>query len=139
MSRATHWQKLDLASILRDSLDWEQRQALDRQAPTHIAVPSGSRVAIDYENAEQPVLAVRLQEMFGLAETPSLLDGKVPLLLHLLSPARRPLQVTRDLAGFWAGSYKAVKSDMKGQYPKHYWPDNPLDAEPTARAKPRGT
>ena len=139
MSRAAHWQKLDLASILRDSLEWEQRQTLDRQAPTHIPVPSGSRIAIDYENAEQPVLAVRLQEMFGLAETPSLLDGKVPLLLHLLSPARRPLQVTRDLAGFWAGSYKAVKSDMKGQYPKHYWPDNPLEAEPTARAKPRGT
>jgi ATP-dependent helicase HrpB len=139
MSRVAHWQKLDLASILRDSLTWEQRQALDRLAPTHVGVPSGSRIGIDYENAEQPVLAVRLQEMFGLAETPSLLDGRVPLLLHLLSPARRPLQVTRDLAGFWAGSYKAVKSDMKGQYPKHYWPDNPLDAEPTARAKPRGT
>ena len=139
MSRVAHWQKLDLASILRDSLNWDQRQALDRLAPTHISVPSGSRIGIDYENAEQPVLAVRLQEMFGLAETPSLLDGRVPLLLHLLSPARRPLQVTRDLAGFWAGSYKAVKSDMKGQYPKHYWPDNPLEAEPTARAKPRGT
>jgi len=139
MSRTAHWQKLDLASILRDSLSWEQRQTLDRQAPTHVTVPSGSRIPIDYENAEQPVLAVRLQEMFGLAETPSLLDGRVPLLLHLLSPARRPLQVTRDLAGFWSGSYKAVKSDMKGQYPKHYWPDNPLEAEPTARAKPRGT
>ena len=139
MSRVAHWQKLDLAAILRDSLAWEQRQALDRQAPTHIEVPSGSRIPIDYENDEQPVLAVRLQEMFGLAETPSLLDGRVPLLLHLLSPARRPLQVTRDLAGFWSGSYKAVKADMKGQYPKHYWPDNPLEAEPTARAKPRGT
>jgi len=139
MSRAAHWQKLDLGAILRDSLSWEQRQALDRQAPTHIEVPSGSRLPIDYGNDEQPVLAVRLQEMFGLAETPALLDGKVPLLLHLLSPARRPLQVTRDLAGFWSGSYKAVKSDMKGQYPKHYWPDDPLEAEPTARAKPRGT
>jgi ATP-dependent helicase HrpB len=139
MSRSAHWQKLDLTSILRDSLSWEQRQALDRLAPTHVSVPSGSRIGIDYENAEQPVLAVRLQEMFGLAETPALLDGKVPLLLHLLSPARRPLQVTRDLAGFWSGSYKAVKADMKGQYPKHYWPDNPLEAEPTARAKPRGT
>jgi len=139
MSRPAHWQKLDLGSILRDSLSWELRQTLDRQAPTHVTVPSGSRIPIDYENPEQPVLAVRLQEMFGLAETPSLLDGRVPLLLHLLSPARRPLQVTRDLAGFWAGSYKAVKADMKGQYPKHYWPDNPLEAEPTARAKPRGT
>ncbi len=139
MSRVAHWQKLDLAAILRDGLTWEQRQALDRLAPTHIDVPSGSRIPIDYENDEQPVLAVRLQEMFGLAETPSLLDGKVPLLLHLLSPARRPLQVTRDLAGFWSGSYKAVKADMKGQYPKHYWPDDPMQAEPTARAKPRGT
>jgi len=139
MSRAAHWQRLDLASILRDSLAWEQRQALDHLAPTHIVVPTGNRAAIDYENDEQPVLAVRLQEMFGLAETPALLDGKVPLLLHLLSPARRPLQVTRDLAGFWSGSYKAVKADMKGQYPKHYWPDDPMHAEPTARAKPRGT
>jgi ATP-dependent helicase HrpB len=139
MTRTAHWQKLDLAAILRARLSWEQRQAMDRQAPTHVAVPSGSRIPIDYGNPEQPVLAVRLQEMFGLAETPSLLDGRVPLLLHLLSPARRPLQVTRDLAGFWAGSYKAVKADMKGQYPKHYWPDNPLEAEPTARAKPRGS
>jgi ATP-dependent helicase HrpB len=139
MSRAAHWQKLDLAAILRDSLAWEQRQALDRLAPTHIDVPSGSHIPINYDNDEQPVLAVRLQEMFGLAETPSLLDGKVPLLLHLLSPARRPLQVTRDLAGFWSGSYKSVKADMKGQYPKHYWPDDPMQAEPTARAKPRGS
>jgi ATP-dependent helicase HrpB len=139
MSRTAHWQKLDLAAILRDSLAWEQRQALDRLAPTHVEVPSGSRIPIDYENEEQPVLAVRLQEMFGLAETPSLLEGRVPMLLHLLSPARRPLQVTRDLAGFWSGSYKAVKADMKGQYPKHYWPDDPMQAEPTARAKPRGT
>jgi ATP-dependent helicase HrpB len=137
MSRAAHWQKLDLAQILRDRLSWEQGQALDRLAPTHVTVPSGSRIPIDYANDEQPVLAVRLQEMFGLATTPSLLDGELPLLLHLLSPARRPVQVTRDLAGFWGNSYKAVKSDLKGQYPKHYWPDNPLEAEPTARAKRR--
>jgi len=138
MSRAAHWQKLDMAEILKSRLDWEQQKALDRLAPTHVPVPSGSRIAIDYENDAQPVLPVRLQEMFGLAETPALLDGELPLLLHLLSPARRPVQVTRDLAGFWASSYKAVKSDLKGQYPKHYWPDNPLEAEPTARAKPRG-
>ena len=139
MSRAAHWQKLDLAESLGSRLDWPLRQALDRLAPTHLAVPSGSRIAIDYSNEEQPVLAVRLQEMFGLAATPCLLDGTLPLLLHLLSPARRPVQVTRDLAGFWGNSYKAVKADLKGQYPKHYWPDNPLEAEPTARAKPRGT
>ena len=137
MSRAAHWQRLDLHEILLARLSWEQRQALDRLAPTHVAVPSGSRIAIDYENDDQPVLAVRLQEMFGLAETPTILDGGLPLLLHLLSPARRPVQVTRDLAGFWGNSYKAVKADLKGQYPKHYWPDNPLEAEPTARAKPR--
>jgi ATP-dependent helicase HrpB len=139
MSRAAHWQRLDLHEILLSRLAWERRQALERLAPTHVTVPSGSRVAIDYENDEQPVLAVRLQEMFGLAETPAVLDGAVPLLLHLLSPARRPVQVTRDLAGFWGSSYKAVKADLKGQYPKHYWPDNPLEAEPTARAKPRGS
>jgi len=137
MSRATHWQKLDLAECLRAQLDWQQLQALDRLAPTHLRVPSGSQVPIDYGVAEQPVLAVRLQEMFGLAETPSLLDGALPILLHLLSPARRPVQVTRDLSGFWRSSYKAVKADLKGQYPRHYWPENPLDAEPTARAKPR--
>jgi ATP-dependent helicase HrpB len=77
--------------------------------------------------------------MFGLAETPTILDGKLPLLLHLLSPARRPVQVTRDLAGFWSSSYKAVRTDLRGHYPRHYWPDNPLEAEPTARAKPRGS
>ena len=87
---------------------------------------------------EVPVLAVRLQEMFGCATTPTVAGGRVPVLLHLLSPAQRPLQVTRDLAGFWASSYHAVKKDMKGQYPKHHWPDDPLQAEPTRRAKPRG-
>src|SRR3546814_401479 len=86
---------------------------------------------------ETPVLAVRLQEMFGSAETPRIAGGRVPLTLHLLSPARRPVQVTRDLAGFWTSSYRMVKADLKGRYPKHHWPDDPLDAEPTARAKPR--
>ena len=137
MSRAAHWQKLDLAEILQNRLDWPLRQQLDRLAPTHILVPSGTRIAVDYRDPAQPVLAVRLQEMFGLAQTPTMLDGKMPLLLHLLSPARRPVQVTRDLAGFWAGSYAAVKADLKGRYPRHHWPDNPLEAEPTARARPR--
>lgn len=138
MSRASHWQKLDLAAILGQALSWEQRQSLDQLAPSHVRMPTGSQVAVDYSDPQQPVLAVRLQELFGEATTPSLLGGKMPLLLHLLSPARRPVQVTSDLAGFWRNSYRSVKSDLKGQYPRHYWPDNPLEAEPTARAKPRG-
>ena len=137
MQRRAHLERLDLAAIVAAGLSWEQRQVLDREAPTHLTVPSGSRIPIDYGVADTPVLAVRLQEMFGLAETPRIAGGRVPLLLHLLSPARRPVQVTGDLAGFWANSYKLVKSDLKGQYPKHPWPDNPLAAEPTARAKPR--
>ncbi|WP_133611757.1 ATP-dependent helicase HrpB [Dongia mobilis] len=135
--RRAHLARLDLHAALIDALGWQQRQALDRLAPTHLAVPSGSRVALDYSDPARPVLAVRLQEMFGATETPRVAGGRVPVLLHLLSPARRPVQVTQDLASFWTGSYKAVKADLKGQYPKHYWPDDPLIAEPTARAKPR--
>ena len=137
VSRRAHLERIDLSSALRALLPWELRTRLDAEAPTHVEVPSGSRIPIDYDG-DEPVLAVRLQEMFGLAETPRIAGGRVPLLLHLLSPARRPVQVTRDLASFWANAYKAVKADLKGQYPKHYWPDNPLEAEPTARAKPRG-
>jgi ATP-dependent helicase HrpB len=136
MSRRNHLSRLDLPAILRAQLDWTCTKALDELAPTHVAVPSGSRVRIDY-SGDEPVLAVRLQEMFGLAATPRIARGQVPLLLHLLSPARRPVQVTRDLASFWANAYRQVKADLKGQYPKHYWPDDPLQAEPTARAKPR--
>jgi len=117
-------------------LPWEQQRQLDVLAPTHLAVPSGSRIPIDYDN-DPPVLSVRLQEMFGLKETPRIADGRVALLIHLLSPAYRPVQVTQDLAGFWAGSYHDVKKDLKGRYPKHYWPDDPLQAQATARAKPR--
>jgi ATP-dependent helicase HrpB len=135
--RRAHLERLDLHAALIDSLDWKQRQALDALAPTHLDVPSGSRVPLDYGDPARPVLAVRLQEMFGATETPRVAGGRVPVLLHLLSPARRPVQVTQDLASFWAGAYKAVKADLKGQYPKHYWPDDPLIAEPTARAKPR--
>ncbi|CAO3413726.1 ATP-dependent helicase HrpB [Azospirillum doebereinerae] len=137
VSRRAHLDRIDLSSALRNQLPWDMKTRMDAEAPTHVEVPSGSRIPIDYDG-EEPVLAVRLQEMFGLAETPRIAGGKVPLLLHLLSPARRPMQVTRDLASFWANTYKAVKADLKGQYPKHYWPDNPLEAEPTARAKPRG-
>ncbi|HEY0835469.1 MAG TPA: ATP-dependent helicase C-terminal domain-containing protein, partial [Azospirillum sp.] len=136
VSRRSHLDRLDLGTALRGLLPWAMRTRLEAEAPTHVEVPSGSRVPIDY-TGEEPVLAVRLQEMFGLAETPRIAGGRVPLLLHLLSPARRPAQVTRDLASFWANAYKAVKADLKGQYPKHYWPDDPMQAEPTARAKPR--
>jgi len=137
MTRAAHLSRLDLAAILGERLGWESRRRLDQHAPTHLVVPSGSRIPIDYESAENPILAVRLQELFGLAETPRIAGGRVALTLHLLSPARRPVQVTQDLAGFWASSYRMVKADLKGRYPKHYWPDDPMEAEPTARAKPR--
>jgi ATP-dependent helicase HrpB len=137
MTRRAHLANLDLMEALLARLDWKQRQALDELAPTHLTVPSGSRVPLDYQSGDVPVLAVRLQEMFGATDTPAIAGGKVQVLLHLLSPARRPVQVTRDLKSFWANSYRAVKADLKGQYPKHYWPDDPLQAEPTARPKPR--
>ena len=117
-------------------LPWPLPQRLDELAPRALSVPSGSRIAIDYTE-HPPVLAVRLQELFGLAATPRIAGGRLGLKLHLLSPARRPVQVTQDLASFWANTYLEVKKDLKGRYPKHYWPDDPLIAEPTARAKPR--
>lgn len=138
VTRRAHLDRIDLRSALTGLLDWNARQALEAEAPTHLTVPTGNRIPIDY-TGEEPVLAVRLQELFGLAETPRLGGGRVPVLLHLLSPAHRPVQVTRDLAGFWAGSYRDVKKDLAGRYPRHYWPEDPLVAEPTARAKRRGT
>lgn len=135
-SRRSHLAGVDLAAALHGLLDWERQRRLDEWAPTHLAVPSGSRVRLDYAN-DPPVLAVRLQEMFGARETPRIAAGRVAVLLHLLSPAGRPVQVTQDLAGFWARGYHEVKKDLKGRYPKHYWPDDPLQAEATARAKPR--
>jgi len=137
--RLAHLRRLDLVAVLRAMLTWPQRKRLDEWAPAAITVPSGSHVAIDYESGEVPVLAVRLQELFGTAETPAIAGGKVPLLLHLLSPAQRPLQVTRDLAGFWMTSYHAVKAEMKGRYPKHPWPDDPLAATATNRTKRRAS
>jgi len=119
-------------------LPWAQRARLDALAPTHLVVPTGSRIRIDYGDPEAPSVAVRLQELFGLAETPRVGEGRVPLTLRLLSPAQRPVQVTRDLAGFWRTSYFDVRRDLRGRYPKHPWPDDPLAAEPTRRAKPRG-
>jgi ATP-dependent helicase HrpB len=129
--------RIDLGAALLELLDWRQRAALDDLAPTHLVVPSGSRVPIDYSEPTTPVLAVRLQEMFGLADTPRIFGGRVPLTLHLLSPAHRPVQVTRDLAGFWRASYYDVQRELRGRYPKHDWPDDPLAAAPTSRAKRR--
>jgi ATP-dependent helicase HrpB len=128
-------QRVDLAQPLHSLLTWAQRRDLDRLAPTHLIVPSGSHIRIDYDTPDLPVLAVRLQEMFGCKETPRVAGGKVPLLLHLLSPAKRPVQVTQDLAGFWTRSYHDVRKELRGRYPKHHWPDDPLTAPPTAKSK----
>ncbi len=137
VTRRAQLQTIDLAAALAAILSFAQRRALDEKAPSHVTVPSGSRIPIDYGAGDVPVLAVRLQEMFGATATPAIAGGKVPLVLHLLSPAGRPLQVTRDLKGFWAGSYAQIRGEMRGRYPKHHWPDNPLEAMPTARAKRR--
>ncbi|WP_460421372.1 ATP-dependent helicase HrpB [Pseudomonas sp. ZL2] len=136
VTRLSHFAQLDLSSILRNLLPWPLPQRLDEQAPVHLSVPSGSNIRLDYSETP-PILAVRLQELFGLAETPRIAQGRQQVLLHLLSPARRPVQVTQDLANFWRSTYAEVKKDLKGRYPKHYWPDDPLVAEATARAKPR--
>lgn len=120
--------RVDLGAALFDLLDWERRRALDDLAPERIEVPSGSWMAVDYSDPTAPVLAVRLQEMFGLATTPAVGRGRVPLTLHLLSPAGRPMQVTRDLASFWTTTYFDVRKDLRGRYPKHHWPENPLEA-----------
>ena len=127
----------EFAQALQASLSWTLRRRLDSEAPSHFTAPSGSALPIDYAAPEGPRLAVRLQELFGLDRHPSIAGGRVPLVLELLSPAHRPVQVTRDLPGFWRGSYIAVKAEMKGRYPRHPWPDNPLAAVPTRRAKPR--
>jgi len=137
-TRRQHLAELDLVGALVAQLDWPQRKRLDEWAPTHLVVPSGSRVALDYTAPGAPVMEVRLQEMFGASQTPRVADGRVNVTLRLLSPARRPVQTTTDLGGFWANSYHAVRADLRGRYPRHYWPDNPLVAEPTARAKPKG-
>jgi ATP-dependent helicase HrpB len=130
------FKRLDLKAILQNLLPWPLPLELEQLAPERLAVPSGSSVAIDYSQ-DPPVLAVKLQEMFGCEDTPTIAGGRVSLLLHLLSPAQRPLQVTQDLAGFWRTSYQEVKREMKGRYPKHPWPDKPMEAVATRHTKQR--
>jgi ATP-dependent helicase HrpB len=129
----------DLSEALMAMLPWELRARLEREAPTHFEAPTGTMLPIDYEAEQGPTIAVRLQELFGLNTHPSIARGAVPLVLELLSPAQRPVQVTRDLPGFWRGSYAAVRSDLRGRYPRHPWPEDPASALPTRRVKPRGT
>ncbi|EPC6091234.1 ATP-dependent helicase HrpB [Citrobacter freundii] len=126
---------VNVGQALRDLLDWSMLQRLDSELPAHYTVPTGSRIAIRYHEDNPPVLAVRMQEMFGEAKTPTIAQGRVPLVLELLSPAQRPLQVTSDLSAFWQGSYREVQKEMKGRYPKHVWPDDPANTAPTRRTK----
>ncbi len=129
----------DVSDAVMALLPWDLRARLDKEAPTHFEAPTGTMLAIDYEAEQGPTIAVRLQELFGLNVHPSIARGAVPLVLELLSPAQRPVQVTRDLPGFWRGSYAAVRTDLRGRYPRHPWPEDPANALPTRRAKPRGT
>ena len=135
-SRRAHLARIDLAAALSSRLDWARQKNLESQAPTHLEVPSGSRIALDYDG-DPPVLAVKLQEMFGQVETPRVGGGKVAVVVHLLSPAGRPLQVTQDLGNFWRTGYAAVRSELRGRYPRHPWPEDPLTAPPTRRTKAR--
>ncbi|MBW8771117.1 MAG: ATP-dependent helicase HrpB [Gemmatimonadetes bacterium] len=137
LRRRDQVEALDLSALLLSRVSWQQRAELDRLAPVSVEVPSGSSIRVDYSDPLAPVLAVRLQELFGLTETPAIAGGEVRLTLHLLSPAHRPVQVTRDLAGFWQSSYFEVRRELRGRYPKHEWPDDPLRALPTRRAKRR--
>jgi ATP-dependent helicase HrpB len=135
--RREHFARLDLSNALHGRLSYAQSAILEREAPTHFVVPSGSRIPIDYLDGAVPTLSVRLQEVFGLRETPAVAAGRLPLLLKLLSPAGRPVQITRDLVSFWNRGYHEVRKDLKGRYPKHHWPEDPHSAEPTRRARPR--
>ena len=141
VTRKDHLSRISLPEALRALLPWDQQRKLDELAPTHLTVPTGSHIRIDYLDESAPVVAVRLQEVFGLEKTPLIGGGRAPITFKLLSPAQRPVQVTRDLAGFWRGSYADVRKDMRGRYPRHYWPENPLEAEPTRgiRRKPSVT
>jgi ATP-dependent helicase HrpB len=129
-------QRMDLTQPLQALLSRAQQQQLNRLAPTHMSVPSGSHIRLDYAE-DWPILAVRLQEMFGCKETPRIVNRTVPVMLHLLSPAKRPVQVTKDLASFWTNAYPEVRKELRGRYPKHHWPEDPLAAPPTAKSKRR--
>jgi ATP-dependent helicase HrpB len=128
MMRRSHLDRLDMPAIISTLIPSELRRRLDRLAPRHVAIPSGADIAIDYENDGDPVLRARLQEMFGLRETPRIAEGRAALRIELLSPARRPLAVTQDLQSFWANAYPLVRAEMRGRYPKHQWPEDPLSA-----------
>ncbi len=138
ITRREHLRRLDLAGALHNLLDGRSRARLDELAPTHLLVPSGSRIRLRYPPGEPPVLAVKLQELFGLADTPRVGGGRIPVILHLLSPAQRSIQVTQDLRGFWERTYAEVRKELKGRYPKHPWPDDPWSAVPTRRVRPSG-
>jgi len=127
---------VDVAAALLAGLGARRRE-LDSLAPTHLAVPSGSNVPVHYDQGEMPVLAVRVQEVFGLADSPRVANGRVPVCLHLLSPAQRPVQVTSDLRSFWQNGYPQVRKELRGRYPRHHWPEDPWSAAPTSRIKPR--
>jgi ATP-dependent helicase HrpB len=139
ISRVQHLSRLSLTQILQAMLSHDQQRRLQEWAPTHFTAPTGSRIGIDYRDELAPAVAVRIQEVFGLLSSPRLAGGRVPVTFKLLSPARRPVQITRDLATFWQGSYAEVRKDMRGRYPRHYWPEDPAIAEPTRRAKLPGS
>jgi len=137
MTRRAHLARVDLPAALKAIVPWDLARRLDDLAPRHVTVPTGARLALDYADPEGPALAVRVQELFGLDTHPTLAGGRVPVVLRLLSPARRPVQITRDLPGFWRGAWAEVRKEMKGRYPKHPWPEDPIAAAPTTRAQPR--
>ena len=137
VTRRDHLARVPVAEALRARLTFRQQRELDALAPSQLQVPSGSRILIDYLDESAPIVSVRLQEIFGLTETPRIAGGRVPVTFKLLSPAQRPVQITRDLASFWRSGYAEVRKDLRGRYPKHYWPENPLEAQPTRRVRPR--
>ncbi len=139
VTRRSHLSRIPLMDALRARLTYAQQRVLDEQVPTHVALPTGTRARIDYLSENAPIASMRMQEVFGLAATPRIAGGSLPITFELLSPGRKPLQITRDLASFWKNAYVEVRKDMRGRYPRHYWPENPLEAEPTRRAKPRGS
>jgi ATP-dependent helicase HrpB len=134
--RRSDLERVPAHDVLSRLLPWPAARRLDELAPDRLAVPSGSRIRVDY-SADEPVLPVKVQEAFGWTDTPTIADGRVPVLLHLLSPAGRPVAVTRDLASFWQGTYRQVRTELRGRYPRHPWPEDPTTATPTKRTKPR--